>query len=346
MENFCLQNIYSHLGDDESRFLFENRLCYSLTGDLLRMVHNINARILPLLKSDKKIFIFGAGTCGHGVVSTFPEVCWHAFIDNDIAKIGKQGVLPIISFQEFIKNSENSIVLIPSPLYAAEMKQQLLSNGFPENSIIPYNASWSTQYFDLPYFKPQDNEFFVDAGGHNGSSTKDFFKWLGNFCGRSIIFEPDPILGSECRKNLENFNNVKIMNKALWNKNETLKFYKMGDGGNHIGTDGEEIIEAVSLDEELKDEREPVTFIKMDIEGAELNALKGAERIIKKYKPKLAICIYHKPEDVWEIPNLLLEFVPDYKFYIRHYTSTCFETVLYALNNPTMSTFICANTLN
>jgi hypothetical protein len=70
----------------------------------------------------------------------------------------------------------------------------------------------------------------------------------------------------------------------------------------------------------------------MDIEGAELNALKGAERIIKEQKPKLAICIYHKPEDVWEIPNLLLDFVPDYKFYIRHCTYSSFlDTVLYAL---------------
>jgi hypothetical protein len=88
---------------------------------------------------------------------------------------------------------------------------------------------------------------------------------------------------------------------------------------------------AISLDEYLKNEKEPVTFIKMDLEGAELNALKGAEQTIKEQKPKLAISIYHKPEDIWEIPNLLLELVPDYKFYIRHYTLIGAETVLYAL---------------
>jgi len=91
-------------------------------------------------------------------------------------------------------------------------------------------------------------------------------------------------------------------------------------------------IETISLDEYLKDEKEKVTFIKMDIEGAELNALKGAERIIREQKPKLAICIYHKPEDVWEIPSLLLNFVSDYKFYIRHNTySFLYDTTLYAL---------------
>jgi len=329
MENFCFKNIYSHLEDEESRFLFEKRLCYSLTGDLLRMVHNIDRQIQSSLNLKKEFFIFGAGACGHSVVHTFPEVHWRAFVDNDVAKIGKQDILPIISFQEFIKNSANAIVLIPSPLYADEMKRQLIGDGFPEEFII----SCGNQYFDLPYFKPQNNEFFIDAGGYDGGSTKCFFDWLGNFCGRSIIFEPNNIQYEVCKNNMQSYDNVKVVNKGLWHKKETLKFYKSGDGGSHINGDGEETIEVIGLDEELKDEREPVTFIKMDIEGAELNALKGAEQTIRKYKPKLAICIYHKPEDMWEIPNLLLEFVPDYKFYIRHYSSTYLETVLYALHN-------------
>ena len=70
----------------------------------------------------------------------------------------------------------------------------------------------------------------------------------------------------------------------------------------------------------------------MDIEGAEYKALLGAEKTIKKYKPKLAICIYHKPEDVWEIPWLIHQFNPNYKFYLRHYSLTSPETVLYAID--------------
>ena len=73
-----------------------------------------------------------------------------------------------------------------------------------------------------------------------------------------------------------------------------------------------------------------VTFIKMDIEGAEYEALKGAERIIREQKPKLAICVYHKPEDIWELPELILEFNESYKFYLRHYSYQDNETVLYA----------------
>jgi len=334
MKNFSLENIYSHLEDEESRFLFEKRLCYSLTNDLSRMEHTINIQvnkqIRALQKKEVNFFIFGAGMWGHGLVSAFPEICWRAFIDNDSAKVGKKYILPVISFQEFIENSKNAVVFISSPLYGNEMKQQLISNGFSENLIIP--LIWGTQYFDIPYFKPQKNEFFIDGGGFDGGSTKDFFKWLVDYetSGKSMIFEPNPILCNDCKQKFKDCDNVKVVNKGLWHKEETLKFNKAGSSS-CINSEGEETIEVISLDEYLKDEKEPVTFIKMDIEGAELNALKGAEQTIRKYKPKLAICIYHKPEDVWEIPNLLLEFVPDYKFYIRHYSFVSIETVLYAL---------------
>jgi FkbM family methyltransferase len=332
MENFCLENIYSHLGDEESRFLFEKRLCYSLTNDLSRMVYAINNQLHTFPKIKGNFFIFGAGAYGHRAVNAFPEVRWRAFIDNDNAKVGKKDVLPVISFQEFIENSKNAVVFISTHVYGDEMKQQLINNGFSEDFIIP--PMWGTQYFDIQYFKPQKNEFFIDAGGFDGGSTKDFFKWLGDYkiYGKSIVFEPNSILYNDCKEKLKDRDNVKIVNKGLWHKKETLKFHKVGSGS-YIDSDGEEIIEVISLDEYLKDEKESITFIKMDVEGAELNALKGAEQTIKKYKPKLAICIYHKPEDVWEIPNLLLEFVPDYKFYIRHYCFSNIETVLYALHN-------------
>jgi len=335
MEPFCLKTIYSHLGDEESRFLFEKRLCYSLTGDMQRAIHGINetnAAYKKLLETKREIFKFGAGDMANAVIESYPKVSWKAFIENDKSKVGKPGILPIISFEEFIANSENAAVFISSKLYSNEMKRQLLNNGFPEEFII-IDVSVN-QYFNLSQFKPCKNEFFIDAGACDGNTTKDFFRWIqnnGGERGRSIIFEPNPIQYKICKDNLQSCDNVKFVNNGLWHKKDTLKFHK-DCGASCITPDGEEIIETISLDEYFKDEKESITFIKMDIEGAELNALKGAEQTIKKYKPKLAICIYHKPEDVWEIPNLLLEFVPDYKFYIRHH---CFsylrETVLYAL---------------
>lgn len=83
------------------------------------------------------------------------------------------------------------------------------------------------------------------------------------------------------------------------------------------------------LDEILKDE--VITFIKMDIEGSELPALQGAENIIKEQKPKLAICLYHKIEDFWEIPMYIHNLLPEYHFGILHHFPRMFYgSVLYA----------------
>ena len=89
------------------------------------------------------------------------------------------------------------------------------------------------------------------------------------------------------------------------------------------------MVQVVSLDRVLGDEI--VSFIKMDIEGAEHNGLLGAEKQIRANRPKLAISIYHKPEDMWDLPGLILSFQPDYKLYLRHYSIAASETVLYAI---------------
>lgn len=84
----------------------------------------------------------------------------------------------------------------------------------------------------------------------------------------------------------------------------------------------------VKLDDIFKNRQ--VTFIKMDIEGAEIPALSGAEELIRRQQPKLAICVYHKTSDFWEIPLLLKEIVPRYTLRLRHHaTVNCWGTVLY-----------------
>ena len=86
--------------------------------------------------------------------------------------------------------------------------------------------------------------------------------------------------------------------------------------------------EIVRLDDALQGET--VTFIKMDIEGSEVAALRGTEEILRTQKPQLAICVYHKTSDFWEIPFLICEANPNYKLYLRHhYNKNCWGTVLY-----------------
>ena len=83
-----------------------------------------------------------------------------------------------------------------------------------------------------------------------------------------------------------------------------------------------------------------VDFIIMDIEGSEEKALLGVKETIRKFTPKLAICVYHKPDDFYRIPMAILKINPEYDFYLDHYTIHREETVLYAIrkmNNDRLS---------
>ncbi len=96
-----------------------------------------------------------------------------------------------------------------------------------------------------------------------------------------------------------------------------------------ITPSGKVEIPVTTLDNILKNR--PVTFIKMDIEGGEIDALNGSRNIINEQKPVLAICVYHKFNDIFDIPLLIKSFGINYKYYLRHYSNYVSETVLYAV---------------
>lgn len=130
------------------------------------------------------------------------------------------------------------------------------------------------------------------------------------------------------KNNLKKYKNIEIIPYGMWSKKEELSFFMDGNAGSKVAARGTKKIHVNSIDNMHVQEK--VTLIKMDIEGSEKQALQGAENIIKRDRPKLAICIYHNPEDLYEIPFLIKELVPEYKLYIRHHSDTYAETVVYA----------------
>ena len=120
-------------------------------------------------------------------------------------------------------------------------------------------------------------------------------------------------------------------NAGVGKENLSLKIAS-GGAGSHISNAGDQDGQIVSLDDDVK---EPISFIKMDIEGFELDALEGAKNHIITEKPKLAICVYHKPDDLWQIPEYILNLNPSYKLYLRQYKygdgNNPWESVLYAV---------------
>ena len=187
------------------------------------------------------------------------------------------------------------------------------------------------QYFDDTAIQLTDSEVLVDGGCFNGNTVLDFIKKTNGKYAHVYTFEPDDKNFGEAKENLAPYDNIEIINKGLHSKTGVLKFTSGMGGGSHINLSGENEIQVVSLDDVFEKESYIPTLIKMDVEGAEKEALIGAANIIRKARPKFALCVYHKTEDVYELPQLIMEYGGDYSFTLRHYTRAAFETVLYAI---------------
>lgn len=183
------------------------------------------------------------------------------------------------------------------------------------------------QYFDKTIVQCDEEEVFVDCGAYIGDTFLEFTK---NFeFKKAFLFEPDKSIKKILEKNVIAYKDkVQIINAGAYSANGKISFFETGIGTGKVTNDGLNEIDVKKIDDVVD---LPVTFIKMDIEGSELEALKGAESIIRTDKPKLAICIYHKNEDFFEIPNYIVSLVPDYRLYVRHYSDTSSETVLYCV---------------
>ena len=190
------------------------------------------------------------------------------------------------------------------------------------NSILDKN-----QYFEESFLNFGENDIFIDGGGFDGDTALNFIKKVNNKYKKILFFEPDKESFLKAKENLKNAQNIDFFNKGLYSKSAVFRFNSSGGLGSTIDQYGNTKIEVTSIDEILN---EKSAYIKMDIEGAELEALKGAKKQIKQ-GVQLAVSLYHKSHDIWEIPEYIKKINSDYKFYLRHYTNTVFDTILYAV---------------
>lgn len=345
-----IQEIYKKLKDDESKEIYIDRLNYSMTQDVYFLKKMVDQTVkrkaawqelcnrLIRLSEDHELVIFGAGLWGNILYrETSGVVQWKCMVDSDPVK--KEGsTLLILTFQQFMENYQGEYIALSSYKNLQEMKEQLESNGIPDERIIDagsviYQLTEKAIYFDLEELQPcKKQEVFVDAGCFDGMTTSQFFKWC-NGEGYSYCLEPDVSNIALMKKSLGNNRNYEVIEKALWSKTTVLSIDAKGNCASSVaesdGQNSQQRIEAVALDDILLDKK--VTFVKMDIEGAEVKALRGAAQMISGQKPRLAISIYHKPDDIWKIPLTILSFNSDYKFYLRHYSFSDYDTVLYAI---------------
>jgi len=219
------------------------------------------------------------------------------------------------------------------------LKDRLAEKGKDLSNYDNYDQNFflGKSYFSLPQVKSLSDmcgskEVFIDCGAYDGRTIKDFVEFCGDKYNKIYSFEPIPRLYEKTMQNIKKagIQRVELIQKGVWSRKAVLNFADIGMGS-LIHARGAIPVEVVAIDEVVPKDEE-VTFIKMDVEGAEFEALKGAENTIRRCKPKLAICIYHEPSDVIEIPALIMSFFSGYKLYIRQHNARMLtEIVLYAL---------------
>ncbi len=195
----------------------------------------------------------------------------------------------------------------------------------------PLAAVWrKEQYFPREIVKLSRSEVFVDGGAYTGDTLLTFLRLTGGAYARYCAFEPEPRNAATLKATVEKraLRGVSVHNKGLWSAPAALPFaVRHGTSASAVSAGGETSVEAETIDRAAPD----ATFIKLDIEGAELEALKGAAAAIKRNRPTLAVCVYHRPGDLFEIPLFISALVPDYHFYLRQHQPVACETVLYAV---------------
>lgn len=179
------------------------------------------------------------------------------------------------------------------------------------------------QYF--PEFVDLDEEVFVDVGGYDGDTTLELVRRCPNYRG-AYVFEPSSANVDLARKKLSGLANIRIIDKGVSDAPATLRFSSHEGAASKVSAAGDQVISVDTLDS-LVDAR--VSFIKMDIEGGEARAIEGARGHILNDHPKMAIAVYHKPGDLWDIAEQVLAIRDDYDLYLRHYTEGVDETVMY-----------------
>lgn len=187
------------------------------------------------------------------------------------------------------------------------------------------------EYLDMDILDVAREGSVVDVGAYIGDTAENFLKYYKK--NTLVCYEITPDFCEQLRKNVIKYDNHNIIVRDVGVGKEvgTMYLNKVHNGvGNFLADEGEIEIPVVPLDMDLDGN---VALIKMDIEGAEYDAIEGAKKIISRDKPQLVICLYHNMEDMCEIPKLIKTIRSDYKFYLRYYGDGMrpLDYVLYAV---------------
>jgi FkbM family methyltransferase len=207
------------------------------------------------------------------------------------------------------------------------------------DAIMLHRLTWDSRYIAAVakpekaiYFEPDvmplhDREVFIDGGAFDGDTVRAFHTATHGKYAHVHAFELDPT-NADLFAARVTLPQVTLHRLGLWNEKARLGLEHRPDNGSRVSDKATQYAELDALDNV---DIGPATLIKLDVEGAEVQALKGATNVIRQHKPKLAISAYHKSDDFVTIINAIRGIRDDYTFTLRHYSPMIFDSVLYGL---------------
>ena len=192
-------------------------------------------------------------------------------------------------------------------------------------------------YYEPDIFQNNKDDIFVDIGAFTGDSILQYVASYGKDYKKIYAYEITERSCNDMRRNLKELHDVEIRRKGAGAKpgemflNASSSDPSANQLSDALSGNAGDRVEIVKLDDDIPD---GFTFLKMDIEGAEYDALLGAEQTIRRCRPKLAICVYHGYDDIWRIPLLIDSFDPNYTFYLRHNGGNLIPTEFVLLCKP------------
>jgi FkbM family methyltransferase len=213
-------------------------------------------------------------------------------------------------------------------IYEANM--QLRALGVLDN--LPGRPIENT-YFPSDLLTLNENDLLLDCGAFDGDTARQALSKTGSKLGAIHAVEADTVSYGRLQEFTESLpadvkHRIHLYPCAVGAKRGSMHLDCTGtvhSGPSDLGS----LVEVVAIDELFANT--PLTLIKMDIEGAEYDALRGAAMVIQRDRPILAICVYHTQNDIWRIPLLVRKMLPEHKLYLRAYEGDGFQTVLYAV---------------
>lgn len=210
------------------------------------------------------------------------------------------------------------------------LRDVMLYRFFGDKKYLARCCTEQQQYYLPQLLPPRQEAVFVDCGAFDGQTVLDYVYTYGEEYKKIYAYEPMPDNYHKVRQKLKDYPRISVMNKCVSSQAGILKFTSgMPDAANRLNEGGDVSVSVGTLDQDIP---EKITFIKMDVEGAEQDAIKGAAKHIKEDCPELAICVYHLITDLWKIPQMIIGLNLNQKFYLRYHLDGSIpeEMVFYA----------------